>query len=36
MADTVGPQLNRVEGDMRSDLRRLMAPSIIALPGIAT
>jgi hypothetical protein len=36
MADTVGPQLNAVESDMRSDLRRRMALPIIALPGVAT
>jgi hypothetical protein len=36
MADTVGPQLNGVEGDMRADLGQRMALSIIALPGIAT
>jgi hypothetical protein len=36
MADTVGPQLNRVEGDMRADLRQRMALPIIALWGPAT
>jgi hypothetical protein len=36
MADTVGPQLNAVESDMRADLRQRMALSIIALPRSAT
>jgi hypothetical protein len=36
MADTVGPQLNRVEGDMQADLRQRMALPIIALPPAAT
>jgi hypothetical protein len=36
MADTVGPQFNGVESDMRADPRERIADSIIALPGPAT
>ena len=36
MADTVGPQLNTVESDMRSESRNRQVHSIIALPRAAT